>query len=111
MTRALPITKRQATASELADLFGMTSRYWTRMAAEGKVPGAWQPSGGGGKWLFDLDAVIRWRTNNLKRVPEWRGFTSADRRTGAVPSVTDASTASPSAPQIDKLLKSVFANG
>lgn len=106
MSRALP-----ATASDLVAHFGMTARYWTRMASEGKVPSAWQPSGEKGKWLFDLAVVSRWRQDNLKRVKEWRGYTSADRRTGGAPSVKVENTASPSAPRISELLKSVCANG
>jgi hypothetical protein len=89
----------------------MTSRYWTRMAAEGKVPSAWQPSGEGGKWLFDLAVVSRWQQDNLKRVREWRGYTSEDRHIGGVPSVKAANTDSPSAPRISELLKNVFASG
>lgn len=98
-------------ASELAQRFGMTPRYWTRMAAEGKVPGAWQPSGEKGKWLFDLQAVERWQRDKLKKVPAWPGYTSAERRSGGEPNVPGRNTASPSAPKIDALLKSAFANG
>jgi hypothetical protein len=100
-----------ASAADLVVHFGMTARYWTRMAAEGRVPSAWQPSGGGGKWLFDLQAVARWRQDSLKRVKSWQGYTSGERRTGAAPSVTGSNTDSASAPKIDALLKSVFANG
>jgi hypothetical protein len=102
---------KPASAADLVVHFGMTARYWTRMAAEGKVPSAWQPSGGGGKWLFDLQAVDRWRQDSLRRVKSWQGHTSAGRRTGGVPSVTGENIASPSAPKIDALLKSAFGNG
>ena len=102
---------RPATAADLVVRFGMTARYWTRMAAEGKVPSAWQPSGDGGKWLFDLQVVSRWHQAKLKRISEWQGHTSAGRHIGAAPSVMASNTASPSAPRIDALLKSVFGNG
>ncbi len=108
--RALP-PRRALTAADLAIHYGMTPRYWTRMAAEGKVPGAWQPSGGRGKWLFDAVAVQRWHRSKQKEVSSWPGYTSADRRIGAAPNVTDENTGSRSAPQINALLKSVFANG
>lgn len=104
MTRAL-------TASDLAKQFGMTPRYWTRMAAEGKVPGAWQPSGSKGKWLFDKVAVERWRRSTTKEVAAWQGYTSEARRIGDAPSVTGANTDSASAPRISALLKSVCVNG
>jgi hypothetical protein len=102
---------RAASAADLVAEFGMTTRYWTRMAAEGKVPSAWQPSGGRGKWLFDMHAVTRWRQDKLRRVDQWQGHTGAGKRTGDVPSVTVSSTGSPSAPRIDALLKSAFGNG
>lgn len=102
---------KPATAADLVIHFGMTARYWTRMAAEGNVPSAWQPSGDGGKWLFDLQVVSRWHQAKLKRVSEWQGHTSAARRTGAAPSVMAGNTGSPSGPQIAKLLKAVCNNG
>jgi hypothetical protein len=105
------MSRANVTAAELAIHYGMTPRYWTRMAAEGKVPGAWQPSGGKGKWLFDRAAVERWHRTKLREVKQWPGYTSAARRTGAAPSVTASNIASPSAPRIDALLKSVSASG
>lgn len=99
------------TAYELATTFGMTPRYWTRMAAEGKVPGAWQPSGTKGKWLFDKVAVERWHRSRLKEIGAWPGYTREARRTGGVPSVRDENTGSASAPKIAALLKSVYSNG
>src|SRR5690606_29958482 len=97
MSRALP---QYVSASEIANHFGMTQRYWTKMASEGKVPGAWQPSGEKGKWLFDLQAVRQWQRNALKQVNAWPGYTSAERRTGAAPNVPGRNIASPSAPRI-----------
>jgi hypothetical protein len=98
-------------AHDLAVEFGMTPRYWTRMASEGKVPGAWQPSGSRGKWLFDKAAVERWQRSKRKEVGAWPGYTKEARRIGAVPSVTGKNTDSPSAPLINALLKSVYGNG
>jgi len=71
---------RALTASDLAIQYGMTPRYWTRMACEGKVPGAWQPSGGRGKWLFDAVAIQRWHRSRQKEVVSWPGFTKGERR-------------------------------
>ncbi len=99
------------TAAELADRFGMTARYWTRMAVTGKVPGAWQPSGAKGKWLFDKATVERWQRSGVKEVKSWRGYISAERRIGAAPSVREENIVSPSAQKINQLLKSVCANG
>jgi hypothetical protein len=110
MTRAAR-TQQHVGASELAIHFGMTPRYWTRMAAEGKVPDAWQPSGPGGKWLFDLQAVSRWHRATRKEVKSWPGYTSGDRRIGVAPSAPGKTTDSPSAPRIAALLKSVSGNG
>lgn len=105
------MSRAGATASELVIHFGMTARYWTRMASEGKVPGAWQPSGPGGKWLFDLDAVRRWQRSRIREVAAWPGYISAGKRIGVAPSVRARNIDSPSAPQIEELLKSVCGNG
>src|ERR1700760_585707 len=32
----------QLKASEVAKRYGFTARHWTRLAAAGKIPGAWQ---------------------------------------------------------------------
>ena len=36
---------RYLTARALAKTYGFSPRYWTRLAAQGKVPGAYQPAG------------------------------------------------------------------
>jgi hypothetical protein len=110
MARALP-SSRDVGVAELVARFGMTPRHWTRLASTGQIPGAWQPSGQGGKWLFDLQAFIGWRQSKFKRVEQWPGYTNGAQRGGAVPSVTGKNIGSPSAPQIDALLKSVYGNG
>jgi len=43
----------QLRASDISDAYGFTSRRWIRQAAAGRIPGARQPSGVGGVWLFD----------------------------------------------------------
>ncbi len=43
-------------ASKIAERYGFTPRHWTRQAAAGLIPGAVQPSGPGGHWLFDQKA-------------------------------------------------------
>jgi hypothetical protein len=34
-------------AAEIAREYGFSTRYWTKLAAAGKIPGATQPSGPG----------------------------------------------------------------
>ena len=41
------------TAKAISERYGFTPRHWTRLAAAGKVPGAYQPGGDGGQWVFD----------------------------------------------------------
>jgi hypothetical protein len=52
------------TAAELSKTYGLTARHWIRLAARGKVPGAYQPAGEGGKWLFDEDQAAKFRGNS-----------------------------------------------
>jgi hypothetical protein len=45
--------RSQLTAPDLAREYGFTARHWTRLAAAGRVPGARQPAGPNGQWLFE----------------------------------------------------------
>lgn len=105
------MARQHVTARQVADEFGLSARHWTRLAAQGKVPGAWQPSGNGGAWLFDMDAFRRWRVSTQRKVTEWPGYTSAARSGGRVPSVPGRSTDVPLAQEIDGWLKSALGNG
>ncbi len=102
---------KHVTARTIADEFGLSPRHWTRMAAAGKIPGAWQPSGEGGAWLFDIDAFRRWRVSNQRKVSEWQGYTSAAKSIGRVRSVPERSTGLPLEQEIDGWLKSALGNG
>src|SRR4051794_33481884 len=83
----------QLTASELAREYGFTPRQWTRLAATGKIPGAPQPSGAGGQWLFDAAVFRRWWEARKREVEAWPGYTAEGGFTGAAPSVRTESTA------------------
>ncbi|WP_371259447.1 helix-turn-helix domain-containing protein [Bradyrhizobium sp. URHD0069] len=98
-------------ASEVAARYGLSARHWTRLAAAGKVPGAWQPVGARGHWLFNAEALDTWRKNNLKEVSQWQGFTSGATSGGAAPSVKIKSSGLASKQRIEQLLKSVLGNG
>ncbi|WAJ27160.1 helix-turn-helix domain-containing protein [Antarcticirhabdus aurantiaca] len=102
---------RHVTAKVIAEEFGLSARHWTRMASAGKIPGAWQPSGEGGHWLFDLDAFRRWRTSTQKKVAEWPGYTRGVRSGGRVRIATERNTAFPLEREIDGWLKSALENG
>jgi hypothetical protein len=99
------------TASMLSERYGPSARYWIRMAAKGKIPGAFQPSGRGGKWFFDPTAVGRWWESRRKEVDQWPGYTVEARRTGDAPSVMAGNSAEALKRQIDQQLKSAFVNG
>ena len=47
--------RRHVGAACLARQTGFTSRWFTGLAARGKIPGAYQPGGRGGAWRFDED--------------------------------------------------------
>jgi hypothetical protein len=49
-----------AQSAEIAKEYGFSSRYWIKLAAAGGIPGAWQPSGPGGSWVFDRREFRLW---------------------------------------------------
>ena len=51
---------RHVSAAHLAARTGLTSRWFTAAACEGKIPGAVQPSGPRGAWRFDNVKFGRW---------------------------------------------------
>lgn len=51
---------KTATPSQIAANYGFTARHWVRQASSGLIPGATQPSGPGGHWLFDRRAFANW---------------------------------------------------
>lgn len=55
-------------ASDLSARYGFTGRYWIKLAAAGRIPGAWQPSGPRGQWVFDRAKFTIWaRANGYTR--------------------------------------------
>jgi len=100
-----------ATAREIADEYGFSQRHWTRCAAQGMIPCAYQPSGDGGRWVFDREAFRRWWKSKQRRVSQWPGFTGGVQPGGAAPSVGEKNTGVPLAQEIDELLKSACNNG
>lgn len=108
MTRGVA---KHVPARVIANEFGMTPRHWTRMAASGKIPGAWQPSGEGGTWLFDIEAFRRWRASTQRKVAEWPGYTRGAKSIGRAPSVPGRSTERPLEQEIDGWLRSAIGSG
>src|SRR5688572_536705 len=49
-----------ATAAELANLTGLSARYFQKLAASGKIDWAFQPTGEGGPWRFELAGFEAW---------------------------------------------------
>jgi hypothetical protein len=112
---AIPVelNRTQLRASEIARVYGFSSRHWIRMAAEGRIPGARQPSGVGGVWLFDAVRFASWWESRTRRVESWLGYTvDAEVRYGGVaPSVRTESTGEASRQRIEQLRNAVFGNG
>src|SRR5262249_8255553 len=101
----------QLRASEVARCYGFTSRYWIRLAATGKIPGARQPSGPKGQWLFDADIFAKWWDSKQREVVTWPGYTVEEKSGGAAPSVRVENTAEVYRQQTAQLLKSVLGIG
>lgn len=72
------MAKFYITATELASDYGFSRRYWIRLAAQGSIPGAHQPSGPGGKWVFERAAFKRWWQTHGRDVGEWRPLSRGD---------------------------------
>src|SRR6185312_8139517 len=108
MTRA---ATKPVAASTIAERFGFTARHWIRQAAEGRVPGAYQPSGPGGRWLFDEAVFEHWYRSRVREARLWQPSTRGERSIGAVPNVRGGNSGSPLRQEIDELLKNVCNNG
>jgi hypothetical protein len=110
-TMADRLASKPMKAAEIARDFGFTARYWIKQAASGKVPGAWQPSGPGGAWLFDHAEFVAWRKASKREVATCPRYTVEAKSIGRAPSVRVESSAEASRQRIDQLLRSVLGNG
>ena len=59
----------------------LSERWFTGQACEGKIPGAVQPAGPGGAWLFDEDQFWRWWSER-GRAPWYPSIGRRERNTG-----------------------------
>ena len=101
--------KRQYTASDLTREYGCTPRYWTRLAASGKVP-ARQLAGPKGKWLFDAAEFQQW-WRERKAARQWPESFVEAKHIGLVPSVTIEKSGGASRQRTEKLLNDVLGSG
>jgi hypothetical protein len=99
-------------ASTLARELGFTPKYWSRLASEGKVPGAYQPTGPRGRWLFDQAAVRRWflKSQRTREECTWAS-TGGERHIGRALRETVASSERPLKQAIDQWLAAATQNG
>lgn len=104
---------RQLRASEIARAYGLSPRYWIKMAAAGRIPGARQPSGAGGAWLFDAKLFAGWWDSRAQRVESWPGYTVEAKAKfgGGAPSVITETSGEASRLRIERLRSAVFGNG
>ncbi len=77
---------RHVSATHLAARTGLTARWFTAQACEGRIPGAVQPSGPGGAWRFNEARFWVW-WNERGREP-WQPSTRGADNGGVVPSGT-----------------------
>jgi len=102
----------QLRASEIAARYGFTPRYWIKRAAAGKIPGARQPSGPRGGWLFDGDLFETWwRGLPRQESVAWQTYIDAEQSGGAVSNAMDAVTGAASRRRIEALLNAVLDSG
>lgn len=99
------------TAADLAKTYGLTARHWIRLAARGKVPGAYQPGGEGGKWLFDAVAFQRWFKSTDRKGATWPGSTEGEKSIGRAPNVKVTNTELPLKQQIEGWLRDALNSG
>jgi hypothetical protein len=102
---------KQLKASDIARDYGCTPRYWSRMAAQGRIPGARQPSGPGGQWLFDTAVFQRWWQGLQREVTAWPGYIVEAKSIGPAPSVRVESAGEAYKRAIEQSLNAVFGNG
>src|SRR5690606_23944920 len=104
------MSSRPVSASQIASEFGFTARHWIRQAANGRVPGAYQPSGPKGHWLFDRAVFEKWYRSTVREAT-WQPSISAARRGGHARNATTRNSGSLSRQEIDQLLRSVSGSG
>ena len=85
MKRACP----QLRTADLVVRYGFTARHWTKLAAQGRIPGARQPCGPRGHWSFDARLFAEWWEAGKREGVQWRTSTSEAKRGGPAPPVRD----------------------
>ena len=98
-------------ASDISRQYGLTARHWIRLAAAGKVPGAWQPAGEKGAWLFDAEQFAQWRKAKKREAVTWQPSISEAKSSGRGPSVKVEIDGQASRRLTEQLLKSVLGSG
>ncbi len=102
---------RYVTARYLAAQTGMSARYFRNLAAQGKLPGAVQPSGPGGAWRFDLQQFNRWWKSKEVKGVKWPASTGAEKSGGDGYSATVFCTGEAYEQRLERLRKSVLDAG
>ena len=108
--RHIPAHCPQLRTADLVARYGFTERHWRKLAAEGRIPGATQPCGSRGHWVFDARLFAAWWEAG-RREAACRISTAGAKFGGAAPSVRGASTAEVSRQRIERLHSVVLGNG
>jgi len=104
-----PACKRlYLTPGQIADQYGFTARHWGRMAASGKVPGSYQPSGDRGRWVFDQAEFRKWWASRQRLASEWRVASVGRGRRAGAPAVLPHKTAETLRDEITATLKRIL---
>src|SRR6516164_137484 len=104
------MTCPQLRAADLVARYGFTGRHWRKLAAEGRIPGASQPCGPRGHWVFDAILFDEWWRAG-RREAICRISTAGAKFGGAAPSVRAANTAEVSKQRIERLQNDVLGSG
>ncbi|BDA86770.1 hypothetical protein Sa4125_43120 [Aureimonas sp. SA4125] len=98
---------KHLTARNIAAEFGESSRHWTKLAATGVVPGAFQPKGTA-TWLFDLDLFRAWHTAGQMPAPRAPVPSPVSKRPKPVVSPRQQRKKEEFSSEIDRLVRSAM---
>jgi hypothetical protein len=109
---AIRLKAQYVKARDLADMTGFTPRYFTELAATGRIPGAHQPTGTGGAWRFDLSKFREWWNSTESKVsPIWQASTNEGAPIGARYSGKTEFSDSPLKQRVNQRLNAVLGSG
>src|SRR5205085_9113108 len=100
--------QKPLTTKEAADKCRLSERRMIRLAADGRIPGAFQPAGPHGAWRFDAVEFRTWLTGTRAKGDKWHPSTDAAKSGGRNFKETGRFTAARSKQQRRQSLRSAY---